>query len=161
MEEQNKAVVADLTTIIAGKTEISRASDFISQNVISHMDNFTIQGINAWTSWLSFIRTRSRVSELDLVMDRIEVNADQTVTAYARWHARRKGKVVISDEVSAIYRLEDGKITEIWTKRTNYTLIFGPLIRYRLGLLLVMFHVYLWGRLPGRLTTGNNSYEAR
>lgn len=146
MSEDNTEVVRRLLDVLAGKTPVSQGALLIDRNVVSHLDGYTAHGIAAWAKWLSFIRSRSRVSQLDLTCDRITVNADQTITPYGRWVANRNGTRVVSDEVSATYRIENGKVVEIWTTRTNYLLIFGPMMRYRLGCLLVLLRSMAWSR---------------
>lgn len=147
MDESATFVVERLLTILAGRTGVSKGAEIIDQNVISHMDDYTFRGIGAWGNWITFIRSRSRVSELDLIRDRFVVNPDHTISAYGKWVATRHGKRVVSDEVSATYRVKEGLIVEIWTTRTNYTLIFGPMMRYRIGCLLVLLRLWLWSRL--------------
>ncbi|SRR5713226_9110526 len=159
MEEQNKAVVERLLTIFAGKADISSGVEIIAQDVISHMDNYTFQGINVWARWVSFIRSRGRVSELDLTLDRLVVNPDQTITPYGRWKALYKGKPVVSAEVSATYRLKDRMIVEIWTTRKNYILTFGPIMRSRVGCLLILLYHSFWNKLAGRLDLRLRSAE--
>ena len=146
MSEDNTEVVRRLLDVLAGKTPVSQGALLIDRDVVSHLDGYTVHGIAAWAKWLSFIRSRSRVSQLDLTCDRITVNADQTITPYGRWVANRNRTRVVSDEVSATYRIENGKVVEIWTTRTNYLLIFGPMMRYRLGCLLVLLRSMAWSR---------------
>lgn len=152
MEEQQTAILTQLFRILAGKTPIEDGTQLIAQNVISHMDErFTFHGINAWANWISFIRSRRRVSDLDLICEQMIVNPDGTITASGYWTARYNGRSVISNQLWATYRVQDGKVVEIWTKRKNYILMFGPIMHYELGWVAVMVYLGLWNRLPGRL----------
>lgn len=51
---------------------------------------------------------------------------------------------------------------EIWTTRRNYVLIFGPYLRYRWGLVLMLLHLRLWKKLTRQheLSAGSRSLPA-
>lgn len=148
--EVNRATIARLMTILAGKTPIPAGQEFISQNVVAHMDGLTFHGINCWANWIAFIRTRRRVRDLDLQVSRIVANEDGTITVFGSWHAVHRGRAVVSNEGTATYRFENGMIAEIWTTRTNYLLIFGPQLSWRAYLLALLVYLYFWKRMPGR-----------
>jgi hypothetical protein len=149
MDEAGEATVSRLIEILAGRAPISAAPEIVARDVVSHMDGYTFRGINTWANWLAYVRTRSLVGPPDLETDRLVTNDDGTVTAYGRWKGRRDGEPVLSTEVWARYRVREGKIVEIWTTRTNYVFVLGPLIRTRAGLLLVMLRVF-WSRISGQ-----------
>ena len=151
MEEAGKATISRLLRIVAGKTPIPHGVELMAQDVVIHMDRDTFYGINAWANWLSYLRTRSRVADLDVEVDRLVSNEDGTITAHGRWKARRQGEVIFSREVSARYRVVDGIVVEIWTTRTNYVFVLGPIMRTRAGHLLIMLHVFFWAKSSGRL----------
>ena len=161
MSQADIAVIRRFLDILAGKTDVAQGASIIDPNVVSHLDGITVRGISAWAKWLSFVRSRPRVSSLDLVCDRIVVHPDQTITPYGRWIAMRNGKRVESDEVHATYRIEDDRIVEIWTTRSNYILIFGPMMRYRIGCMFVLLELMLWSRLTtdGRKWAGFSGTE--
>jgi len=151
MDEAGKVTVSRLIEILAGRTPISHAPEIMAQDVVSHMDGYTFRGINTWANWLSYVRTRSRVAGPDLETDRLVTNEDGTITAFGRWKGRKDGEPVLSTEVWARYRVVDGKVVEIWTTRANYVFILGPIMRTRVGLLLVMLRVFFWSRTSGGL----------
>lgn len=149
MEDAGKATVSQLIEILAGRTPISHAPEIIAPDVVSHMDGHTFSGISTWAKWLAYVRTQSRVGPPDLETDRLVANEDGTITAYGRWKGCKDGAPVLSPEVWARYRVEDGKIVEIWTTRANYVFLLGPGVGTRFGLLLVMLHVFLRSRVSG------------
>lgn len=142
----DQAVVEHLVELIAGTRPIAEAASVLHQQVISHMDGLTFQGISAWQTWLAFIRAHSRVANLTADCDRILTNPDQTLTVYGRWRGDYQAAPAVSSEVWATYRVQDGRVVEIWTTRTNYTFILGPLVRFRLGLLAILAYVGIWSR---------------
>jgi hypothetical protein len=151
MEEAGKTTISRLLRIVAGKTPIPHGVELMAQDVVIHMDGHTFYGINTWANWLSYLRTRSRVADLDVEVDRLVSHGDGTITAHGRWKARRQGEEVFSREVWARYRVVDGIVVEIWTTRANYVFVLGPLMRTRVGHWLVMLHICFWAQGTRRL----------
>jgi hypothetical protein len=133
MEHAGKTTIIRLLQIVAGKAPIPHGVELIAQDVVIHMDGHTFQGINTWAVWISYIRTRGRVADLDVEVQRMVSNADGTLTAHGRWKAQQQGKEVYSRDVWARYRVVDGVVVEIWTTRTNYAFMVGPIMRSRAG----------------------------
>jgi hypothetical protein len=149
MEEAGKTTISRILRIVAGDAPIPHGVDLIAQEVVIHMDGHTFTGINTWANWISFLQTRNRVSGLDVEVETMVRNADGTITASGRWKAQKQGQVVFSKQVAARYRVVDGVVVEIWTTRSNYAFIVGPLMRTRIGHLLVMLHVFFWSKSSG------------
>jgi hypothetical protein len=144
MSEQKKQIVERLLPFLVKKKALSEVGELISADVISHMDQYIAHGREIWIQWVRFINSRGRVTQLETLLEQLVVNPDESVTAYGRWKALRKGEEAVSDETAATYRIEDGTIVEIWTKRTNYPFVVGPLIQSRLGLLCVLLYFRVW-----------------
>jgi hypothetical protein len=51
--------------------------------------------------------------------------------------------------VWAHYRVVDGRVVEVWTTRTNYAFMLGPMMRTRAGHLLIMLHFFFWAKRSG------------
>ena len=149
MEDAGQTTILRLLQIVAGKTPIPHGVELIAQNVVIHMDGHTFRGINTWANWFSYIRTRSRVTDLDVEVDRLVGNGDGTISAYGRWKGTEQGQEVFSEEVWARYRVVDGMVVEVWTTRTNYAFMLGPLMCCRTGHLLIMLHLYFWAKKAG------------
>ncbi len=147
----NLDTVARLLTILAGKTPIAAGVDIMAQDVVANFDGWRFEGINLWANWIHYLRTRTRVTELDLEVDRIEPNPDGTITAHGRWRGLRRGMPVVSEMGVVTYRFHEGRIVEIWTTRHNYVLLIGPYLRYRWGLVLMLLQLYLWKRVAPQL----------
>lgn len=144
--EANLATVARLMSILGGETPVEAGAEFIHPDVQANFDGWRFQGINLWANWIRYLRNRPGISHLRLVMDGIHANPDGTVTACGRWHALRRGTHVVSNLGVATYRFERGRIVEIWTTRRNYLLMFGPWLRYRWGLVWVLYRLSVWKR---------------
>lgn len=142
----DRDIVEHLVEMIAGTRDTADAPNVLHQDVISHMDDLTFRGISAWQTWLAFIRAHSRVGNLTADCDRIVTNPDQTLTVYGRWRGDAQTAPAVSSEVWATYRVQDGLVVEIWTTRTNYTFILGPIMRFRIGLLIMLVYVGMWSR---------------
>jgi hypothetical protein len=143
------AAVARLMTILGGDTPVEAGAELIHPDVVANFDGWRFQGINLWAGYIRYLRCRPGISQLRLVMERIQANPDGTVTAAGRWHALRRGVHAVSNLGVATYRFEGGKIVEIWTTRRNYLLLFGPWLKYRWGLAWMLFRLGRWqDRVP-------------
>ena len=142
--ETNRAVVARLMTILSGDTPIEAGAELLSPGVVAHVDGWHFEGINVWANWIRYLHLRGRVGELTLVVDRIELNSDATVTARGRWTGVRDGRQLTSNPCIARYRLAEGRIVEIWSTRRNYAFLCGRHVEYRLGLALEFLRVHRW-----------------
>lgn len=149
MVEAGKTTISRLLRIVAGDAPISHGVELIAQDVVIHMDGHTFHGINAWAVWITYIRTRNRVTDLDVEVERMVGNADGTITAHGRWKAWQQGEEVYSRDVWARYRVVDGVVVELWSTRTNYAFMIGPIMGSLAGHLLVMLHVYFWAKSSG------------
>jgi hypothetical protein len=149
MSTPDEAVVARLLETIGGPRPTEEARHLLAPDVVCHMDRFTARGFESWAAWISFIRSRG-VDGLEAVVDRMVTGPGGLVTAHGRLRGERRGRPVSAGDGSATYRVEDGRIVEIWTTRRNYEVIFGRMARHPLSWLLVLAYLAVWSRLPGR-----------
>jgi hypothetical protein len=149
MEDAGKTTILRLLGIVAGKAPIPHGVEVMAQDVVIHMDAHTFRGINTWANWISYIRTRNRVEGPDLQIESMVTNEDGTITARGRWRAQRQGEEHFSREIWARYRVVNGKVVEVWTTRTNYSFLVGPLMGNSAGHLLIMLHVFFWAKNSG------------
>ena len=149
MEAAGEKTILQVLQIVAGKAPIPHGVEHIAQDVTIHMNGHTFRGINTWANWISYIRTRGRVSDLEVEVGDLVTHEDGTITARGRWKAQCRGKEVFSKEISARYRVVDGIIAEIWTTRTNYAFMVGPMMYCCAGHLAVMLHVFFWAKMFG------------
>ena len=141
---RDEALVARLLDVISGDAPMADALEILAPNVISHMDEYTVRGTDVWFDWLEFLRSRAR-GELRVDVDRIVTNPDGTISAFG-WLRTADSRT--PQENQALYRLEGGRIIEVWTTRGNYEMIFGAKVRHRLTWLLVLLEMAVWRRLP-------------
>lgn len=146
MRDAEIALVDRLSNILAGNLPISEGEKFISPDVFMHMNHYECEGIEVWRAWLHFIRSRTRVSDLNVTEKRIVVEGDR-VRLLGKWIGTVRGKRVVSPEGTAVYRIVDGKIVEIWTLGTNYVIMFGNMVGTPLGLAAVLGYFMLWRRI--------------
>lgn len=144
MREQNKHIVERLLPFLVEKQDLALASELISADVISHLDQYTVHGRDIWMQWVRFINSRRKVRLLEALLEEIVVNPDESVTASGCWKGLRQGEIIFSHAISATYKIDNGKVVEIWTKRTNYTFMLGPLMKTRLGAVSVLLYFKGW-----------------
>lgn len=146
---EDEALVRSLMALIAGKAPPEEARRLLAFDVLCHMGRFSTRGIGTWAAWVEFIRSRG-VDDLEPVVERVTAEPDGRVTVHGRFRGRKAGRVVEGGEGGATYRIRDGRIVEIWTRRENYELIFGRRALHPLPWLLVLAHMSIRSRLPGR-----------
>jgi hypothetical protein len=130
--------------ILSGAAPIEAGIDLMAPDVVAHVDGWHFQGINVWANWIQYLRTRGRVDDLTLIVDALAANADATVTARGRWSAVRGDRRVISKSCAATYRVDAGRIVEIWSTRYNYALICGRHVERRSGFAAELLRAWWW-----------------
>ena len=149
--DADHAVIARLVSILNGETPIETGTDIIALDVVAHVDGWTFQGINVWANWIDYIRSRGRVSAPSLLVEDLVVNADATITVRGRWQGVRFGRVATSLPGAARYRLEGGRIVEIWSTRRNYSFLCGLHTVFHSGFALELLRAQWVRRRAARL----------
>ena len=142
--ERNRATVTRLIDILRGESPIESGADLIAQDVVANVDSWRFEGINVWANWIQYLRTRGRMDALTLFVDEVTVNQDATVTARGCWSAMRGERRVFSKSCSARYRLEHGRIVEIWSTRRNYAFMCGVHTEGRAGFAAELLRAWWW-----------------
>jgi hypothetical protein len=131
-------------SILSGELPIQAGTEIIAPDVVAHVDGWRFQGINVWANWIDYLRTRGRVADPTLLVDQLAVHPDEKVTIRGRWQGHRDGRVATSKPGAATYRLENGRIVEIWSTRTNYAFLCGAHVEYHWGLALELLRTQWW-----------------
>ena len=144
----DEALVVRLLAVISGDAPMAEAEQLLAPDVISHMDQWTVRGITVWYDWLEFLLSNVE-GNVTVVLDRLVTREDGTITAYGNLRTANP-PFSSRQEHQATYRLENGRIVEVWTTRGNYEMIFGPKVRHPVRWLLVLLEMAIWRRLPWR-----------
>jgi len=144
----DEALVVRLLAVISGEAPMGEAEQLLAPDVISHMDQWTVRGITVWYDWLEFLLSKAE-GNVTVVLDRLVTREDGTITAYGNLRTA-SAPFSSRQEHQATYRLENGRIVEVWTTRGNYEMIFGPKVRHPVRWLLVLLEMAIWRRLPWR-----------
>jgi len=142
--ERNRATVTRLIDILRGESPIESGADLIAQDVVANVDSWRFEGINVWANWIRYLRTRGRLDALTLFVDQVVTHDDSTVTVRGCWSAMRGEHRVFSKLCSARYRLENGRIVEIWSTRRNYAFICGAHVEHRTGFAAELLRTWWW-----------------
>jgi ketosteroid isomerase-like protein len=144
-------VVLRLLEILSGDRPLAEAGQCLDPAVVIHVDDGeTWRGIPVWKRWVHLMRERGRLADLRFEPLAVDVTVDVVWVTF-RWAGRlRRGREAGRPRTTNTvgYRLRDGIITEIWTRKANYVDVFGPWVRatalYRLYLAwaLVYFGVH-------------------
>ncbi len=150
MTSKDKATLNHLVGILQGNKDISEADKILPPVTLTHLDNYNFEtSIEAWQAWWIFLKEKGRASNVSGGCTEMKQNADGTYTLVGEWTGEYQGKSVVSDPISATYRIRDGKIVEIWTTRKNYIFFFS-IIRYRFCFWVVFLYLFLLRRFGRR-----------
>lgn len=146
MAKKDHATLNHLVQILDGSKDISEIDQVLHTVTLIHVNNYKIDTTQEeWMAWVTFLKEKGRVSNVGCTRTEIKQNVDGTYTLVGEWTGEYKGKSVVSDPISATYRLHDGKIVELWTTPKNYIFFFS-LIRYPGGFWFVFLYLYLLRR---------------
>ena len=150
MTEKDKATLNLLVGILQGNKDISEADKILSPVTLIHVDNYDLDTtVEQWQAWVTFLKEKGRVSNVGCTCTEMKQNADGTYTLVGEWTGEYQGKPVVSDPISATYRIRDGKIVELWTTPKNYIFFFS-IIRYPFGFWVVFLYLFLLRRFGRR-----------
>jgi len=159
MTEKDNAILNHLVALLQGNKDISEADKVLPPVMHSHLDNYEFDtSIEGWQAWWIFLKGKGRVSNVGCTCTEMKKNADGTYTLVGEWTGEQQGKPVVSDPISATYRIRDGKIVEIWTTRKNYIFFFS-IIRYRIGFWVLLSYFFLWRRFLQKSTEPALNYS--
>jgi hypothetical protein len=124
--------VARLIDVLSGDRPLGDADACLDRDVIIHVDDAeTWRGIAIWRRWIHLMRARGRLDSLRFEPLTVDAAAGVTWVTF-QWSGRPRGGRAASGPptVNRVgYRMRDGIIVEIWTRKANYVDVFGPWIR--------------------------------
>ena len=147
----DEALIARLLTVISGDAPREEAYRLLAPDVISHMDQYVVRGIDVWFDWLDFLLSNAKGS-VKVDIKRFERHSDGTITAHGWLRVAHSGDRT-PQQNWARYRVDGNRIAEVWTTRGNYEAVFGAKVRHPLTWLLVLLEMAVWRRLPWRIHT--------
>ncbi len=143
-----------LGEVLADRRPLEDAALAFAPEVIMHADHYTMRGsAEGWIRWVAFMRARGRVEGLRGEFDSFARLVDGTIVGSGYFHGFRHGVPIRSSLATARYRVEDGKIVELWSVRRNYTFVFGERFASRLGFWSVIARFGLTSALSKRAST--------
>ena len=145
-KENLKEKVTLLFEIVSGRKNVKFVNKVLAQDVFIDVDGQRFFGIEAWKTWIGFLRSRPWISEIEVIPNHMRVDGDWIVVS-ANWHGIRRGRRIVSNECVASYKVSRGYITEIRTKRVNYAFFFTKGIKYRVVFIGILFCVWVWKHL--------------
>ena len=133
-------IIVGLARVISGEASRESARDYLDPNVRLHMDSAEYHGIKMWFRWIHLIRNCGRIRGLRMTPCELQRDPSDPalVNLQMRWSGvdRDRNAPLADGRMCHVrYRIANGKVTEIWTRRINYAFIFGPWVcspvRYR------------------------------
>lgn len=156
MENEHLAEVATLLfEIISGRKDIELSSNVFTQEVVIDVDGYRFYGIETVKAWICFLRSRRRVSNVEVIANHMNIEDDWLVFS-GNWRGIRRGRPIVSNECVASYKMAGRYITEIQTRRVNYAFFLGNGIKYRIVFIFILFYFWIWKRLFMRPNSGKD-----
>jgi stearoyl-CoA desaturase (delta-9 desaturase) len=128
-------VVLGLVRVINGESPRLSAKDYLDPSVNIHMDSARHCGIELWYKWIYLIRNCGRICNLYMTPCKLSCDRENPniVHLSIRWSGieRSRWTPVVAPEIYHLrYLVENCRIIEVWTTKSNYIFIFGSWIRY-------------------------------
>ncbi len=112
--DRSKAVVLEVIESVFNAQNLDTAAEWIHEDLIQHAKPELPNGLDGFKAHYGSIFKRFRTYKFDVY--RITGDADM-VSVQGRLHGVTNGNNKINFSVSDFYRLEDGKVIEIWRVR--------------------------------------------
>ena len=142
------AALRRLVEVLAGAAPLGAVDESFAATFRTHMGVFSTRATAAdWKRWVLFMRETGRID--DLRLDLLDLRLDGECwsgtacwTGQDRCSATREARR--SDPLRVCWRLQDGKIVELWTVPWNYVLVLGRLMNSHAGFLLILVRFRRW-----------------
>lgn len=130
-----KEAVLALVGVINGDAPLPAAKEILDPSVRIHMDSANHRGIDIWYKWIHMIHNCGRVSNLRMTRcdPRPDTANPQIIHLSIRWTGtlRSQGIDIVAERDAQLrYLVQNDRINEIWTHKSNYEFVFGRWIRY-------------------------------
>jgi len=147
--EAAPAALRRLMDVLADAAPLSAVDESFAATFRCHMGVFSTRANAAdWKRWVHFMRETGRIDGLGLELVDIVPDAG-CWTATAFWTGPVRGspdrEIHRSDLLRVRYRLQAGKIVEMWTAPRNYVFVLGRLMNSQPGFLLILLRFRRWG----------------
>lgn len=144
--QTEKDIVSSIFPIISLDEQLIKIERFIDRKVIVFMDNKVCStSLYWWYIWVAFLHktaTMNNISGLNIKCHKVE-EIDGKYQAKCQWLGKSKNEEIQSSMFELVYAVKENKITHIWTKKKNYTLIHGDklksLIWYKFTIAKLLF----------------------
>jgi hypothetical protein len=146
---KEEAIVRSIFAIISREKEISQSANYINNDVEIYRDNLPEgQGLILWIRWVSFLHMIAdrKMQDLELREENMVVQ-DNTIEVLARWHGKKDGQCISSEDIHVRYQIEEGRVSKIWSYTTNYTFIHGNSIMNKQIFKLLLLRLLIFSRL--------------
>lgn len=148
---RDRRTLETLTRALDGQIALEAAADeVIGPDFRGDMDRI-VRGMRVtpagWMAWWRFLWLTGEVVHLGCEhLETIE-HPDGRYTLVGRWMGLRDGQEVRSEPIEATYRLTDGRLSAVYSSRTNYT-FFVPEMATRRGALRTLLRFRRWRGSP-------------
>jgi flavin-dependent dehydrogenase len=129
--------VLGIVDLWSGKGDPARSDHLVTPNLEVRIDGFSLEGVASWRAWIAFLRGAGRVEGLELVPGSISAQDGPWVLT-CQWQGTMSGRRLVSPPFTLAFRLADGRVSVIETRRADYAFVVGDFILPRVAFAAVL-----------------------
>lgn len=130
--DDDHRTITTILALAAGELPLSLLEQVTTEDVVCHMDRVTLNvgrsGLRTWFRYMHATTRKRRISiEIDIdSIEMIEPGRYDVSGTVATTHQNGRTE---ANRFAVTYGIENGKVTTVWTTRSNYVGVVGRSIR--------------------------------
>lgn len=140
-------VIASVLDVFSGRKPLALLDHLVAQNLVCYMDrvqlNLRREGLRAWFKYMHATMRRRQIV-VDVNIGRIEEVSSRRYKVSGTAVTKHENGGVASRRFSVDYLIESGRITGVWSTRTNYVGVVGRSVLFPMYLGFIYHCVRAW-----------------
>ena len=140
--DDGQRIIANILDVFAGKIPVSLLEQIAAQDLVCYMDRARYKlGRNGLRTWFRYMHAtmRERQISVDVDIGRIEMVGPGRYNVSGALVTKHQNGRIETRQFAVTYLIEQGRVTMIWSTRSNYVGVVGRSIGLPLYVGL-MFH---------------------
>jgi len=125
-------IIANILDVFAGKIPVSLLEQIAAQDLVCYMDRVRFKlGRNGLGTWFRYMHAtmRERQISVDVDIGRIEMVGPGRYNVSGALVTKHQNGRIETRQFAVTYLIEQGRVTTIWSTRSNYVGVVGRSIR--------------------------------
>ncbi len=126
--DDGQRIIASILDVFAGKMPVSLLGQVASQDVVCNMDRVRLNvGRNGLGTWFRYMHAtmRERQISVDIDIGKIEMIGPGRYNVSGALVTRHQNGRIETRQFAVAYLIEKGRITRVWSTRSNYVGVVG------------------------------------